>query len=125
MVAGACLVAVSVGLLRRPWSDAMTGLLARTGSPLAAPRHSEDQGVTGRPRSGAPDRGCPVKIGEPAWTAKSGGDDDPAELDGHVVIGWFGLHGVPAGPSPVTGHVVGGVPVQRIPDGHQTEADQP
>ena len=33
-----------------------------------------------------------------AWAAKSGGDDDPAELDGHVVVGRLGLRGVPAGP---------------------------
>ena len=60
-----------------------------------------------------------------AWAAKSGGDDDPAELDGHVVVGRFGLRGVPAGPGPVTGHVGGGVPVQRVPDGDDAEADQP
>jgi hypothetical protein len=47
-----------------------------------------------------------------AWAAKSRGDDDAAELDGHVVVGRFGLGGVPAGPSTVTGHLVGGVPVQ-------------
>ncbi|MCU1628758.1 MAG: hypothetical protein JWP64_3707 [Pseudonocardia sp.] len=37
------------------------------GSPFAAPEHSEDQGVTDRPRSGAPHgptSGCPVKIEE-------------------------------------------------------------
>src|SRR3954463_4672479 len=42
-------------------------------------------------------------------------DDDPAKFDGHVVIGRLGLGGVPASPSPVTFHVVGGVPVQRVP----------
>ena len=56
---------------------------------------------------------------------KSGGDDDAAELDGHVVIGRFGLRGVPAGPSSVTGHVGGGVPVQRVSDGDHAETDQP
>ena len=45
-----------------------------------------------------------------AWAAKSCGDDGTAELDGHVVVGRFGLRGVPAGPSSVTGHVVGGGP---------------
>jgi uncharacterized protein DUF6444/transposase IS66 family protein len=45
--------------------------------------------------------------------------------DGHVVVGGFGLRGVPAGPDPVTGHVVGGVPMQRVPDGDHAEADQP
>src|SRR5689334_2326207 len=44
-----------------------------------------------------------------AWAAKSGGDDDPAELDGHVVVGRFGLRGVPAGPSPVPDDVTGAV----------------
>jgi hypothetical protein len=37
-----------------------------------------------------------------AWAAKSGGDDDPAELDGHVVVGRFGLRGVPPRSRPVT-----------------------
>jgi hypothetical protein len=60
-----------------------------------------------------------------AWAAKSGGDDDPAEFDGHVVVGRFGLRGVPPRSRPVTGHVVGGVPVQRVPDGDDAEADQP
>jgi hypothetical protein len=38
------------------------------GSPLAAPEHSEDQGVAGRPqaRRTGPTSGCPVKIEEPA-----------------------------------------------------------
>jgi cytoskeletal protein CcmA (bactofilin family) len=36
------------------------------GSPLAAPKHSEDQGVTGRPSSGAPHGHCPVKIEGPS-----------------------------------------------------------
>jgi hypothetical protein len=58
-------------------------------------------------------------------TAKSGGDDDPAELDGHVVVGGFGLRGVPAVPSPVTGHVIGAVTVQCVPDGDDAETDQP
>src|SRR3954454_12893471 len=60
-----------------------------------------------------------------AWAAKSRGDDDPAELDGHVVVGGFGLRGVPAGSSTVTGHVVGCVPVQGVPEGDQAETDQP
>src|SRR4051794_41581422 len=60
-----------------------------------------------------------------AWTPKSGGDDDTAELDGHVVVGRLGLRGVPAGPGPVTGHLVGGVPVQGIPEGDHAETNQP
>src|SRR5215203_1140097 len=59
------------------------------------------------------------------WAAKSGGDDDAAELDGHVVVGGFGLRGVPAGPRSVTGYVVGCVSVQRVPDGDHAETDQP
>src|SRR4051794_12544938 len=46
-------------------------------------------------------------------------------LTANVVVGRFGLGGVPAGPGPVTGYVVGGVPVQRVPDGDHAEADQP
>ena len=47
-------------------------------------------------------------------------------FDGHVVVGRFGLRGVPAGPGPVTGHVVGGVSVQRIvgADNPVTASDQ-
>jgi hypothetical protein len=36
-----------------------------------------------------------------AWAAKSGGDDNAAEFDGHVVVGRFGFRGVAAGPGPV------------------------
>jgi hypothetical protein len=50
--------------------------------------------------------------------------DDAAELDGHVVVGRFGLRGVPPRSGPVTGQVVGGVSVQRIPEGDDAEADQ-
>jgi hypothetical protein len=57
-----------------------------------------------------------------AWAAKSRGDADTTQFDGHVVEGRFGLHGVPAGPGPVTGHVLGGVPVQRIPHGDHAES---
>src|SRR3954454_15538882 len=60
-----------------------------------------------------------------AWAAKSGGDDDTAELDGHVVKGGFGLRGVPPSPGPVAGHVVGGVSVQCVPEGDHAETDQP
>ena len=60
-----------------------------------------------------------------AWVAKSGGDDDPPEFDGHVVVGRFGLRGVPPSPSPVSRHVIRGVPVQCVPDGDEAEADQP
>jgi hypothetical protein len=60
-----------------------------------------------------------------AWIPKSGGDDDPAELDGHVVVRRFGLRGVPPSPGPVAGHVVGGVAVQRVPEGDHAETDQP
>jgi hypothetical protein len=48
------------------------------------------------------------------WAVKSGGDDDTAELDGHVVVGPLDLRGVPPRSRPVTGHVVGCVPVQRV-----------
>jgi hypothetical protein len=47
---------------------------------------------------------------------KSGGDDDPAEFDGHIIVGGFGLRRVPAGPGSVAGHVVGGVAVQGAPE---------
>ena len=60
-----------------------------------------------------------------AWAAKSGGDDDPAELDGHVVVGRFGFRGVPASLSSMAGHVVGAVTVQCVPDGDHAETDQP
>ena len=50
--------------------------------------------------------------------------DDPPELDGHVVVGRFGLGGVPPGPNPVADHVVGCVSVQRVPDGDHAETDQ-
>ena len=60
-----------------------------------------------------------------AWAAKSRGDDDPAELDGHVVVGRFGLRGVPAGPSPVPDDVTGAVTVQGVPDGDHAKTDQP
>jgi hypothetical protein len=60
-----------------------------------------------------------------AWTAKSCSDDDPAEFDGHVVVGRLGLRRVPAGPRSVTGHVVGGVPVQGVPDGDHAEQISP
>ena len=47
------------------------------------------------------------------------------QFDGHVVVGGFGFRGVPAGPGPVTGHVLGGVPCRGVPDGDDAEADQP
>jgi hypothetical protein len=53
------------------------------GSPLAAPEHSEDQGATGRQRSGAPHRptsGCPVKIEEPLLV----GSDPPRTRGGSL-----------------------------------------
>ena len=59
-----------------------------------------------------------------ARSAKSGGDDDAAERDGSVVVGRFGLRGVPAGP--IAGWLmVGGVPVHRVPKGDHAETDQP
>ena len=59
-----------------------------------------------------------------AWAVKSGGDDDPAEFDGHVVVGRLGLRGVPAGSGSVAGHVIDAMTVQRIPDGDDAEAGQ-
>jgi len=56
---------------------------------------------------------------------KSGGDDDPAEFDGHVVVGRLGLRGVPAGSGSVAGHVIDAMAVQRVPDGDHAETDQP
>ena len=60
-----------------------------------------------------------------AWAAKSRGYDDAAEFDGHVVVGRFGFRGVPAGSGSVTGHIVGAMTVQRVPDGDDAETDQP
>ena len=47
------------------------------------------------------------------------------ELDGHVVVGRFGLRGVPAGSGSVAGHVIDAMTVQRVPDGDDAETDQP
>jgi hypothetical protein len=60
-----------------------------------------------------------------AWTAKSGGGNDPPQFDGHVVVGGFGLRGVPAGPGSVARHIVGGVSVQGGPEGDHAATDQP
>ena len=42
-----------------------------------------------------------------------------------LVVGRFGLRRVPPSPSPVSRHVIRGVPVQRVPDGGHAETDQP
>ena len=47
--------------------------------------------------------------------AKTGGDDNAAELGGHVGGGGLGLGGVPGGTGAVTGHVGGVVPVGGVP----------
>jgi hypothetical protein len=43
------------------------------------------------------------------------GDDDPAQFDGHVVVGRLGLGGVPAGPGPVAGYVIDAMTMQCVP----------
>ena len=63
--------------------------------------------------------GGPLK----AWTPKSGGDEDKAELDGHVVVGGLGLRGAPAGS--VAGHVIDAMSVPCVPGGDDAETDQP
>lgn len=48
---------------------------------------------------------------------ETGGDDNAAELGGHVSGGGLGLGGVPGGTGAVAGHVGGVVPVGGVPAG--------
>ena len=49
--------------------------------------------------------------------AKSGGDDDAAELGSHVCRGWLGLRRVPGGAGPAIADVGGVMPGGGVPAG--------
>ncbi|MDT7683508.1 MAG: hypothetical protein QOG57_3818 [Pseudonocardiales bacterium] len=54
-----------------------------------------------------------------------GGDEDPSELDEHVLVAGVGLGGIPASPASVLGHDGGVVAGQVVPDDDQALGEQP
>src|SRR5215469_12318640 len=67
-----------------------------------------------RPAKGADFSGC--RLVGARW-AKSGGDDDAAELGSHVCRGWLGLRRVPGGAGPAIADVGGVMPGGGVPAG--------